>query len=174
MSLEIVQRSILDLDVDAIVNPANSDLMHGGGLAAVIARAAGLGLAADCEQIVTVRRLPVGSAVSTRAGDLPFKAVIHAVGPRWGDQEPEESERLLTDAHASSLDVLADLGFNSVAFPAISCGIFRFPVELAAPIALRAVSDAAGHGTRVVFALPDTDVFEAFFKAASDLGLVIT
>jgi O-acetyl-ADP-ribose deacetylase (regulator of RNase III) len=129
---------LLREQVDAIVNPANEGLAHGGGLAAIIARAAGPQLEDESR---AHPRVPTGEAGVTTAGDLPQRAVIHAVGPVWhgGDQrEPD----LLAGAHRSAIALADQRGFGSIAFPAISCGIFGYPVQLAAPVALAATARA--------------------------------
>ena len=172
----VAKSSIFDQRVDAIVNPANSRMMHTGGLAAVIARAAGpalvlqSGLRAGTSEMVAAtpdEPIPVGSAITTTAGKLPFKGVIHAVGPRYdGDQERCADKLAL--AHYSAIREASLAGWHSIAFPAVSCGIFGYPVELAAPVAVKSARDAARmYGVkRVVFCLTDDEHFRAFSRAA--------
>lgn len=150
------QGSILDAKVDVIVNPANSHLRHGGGLAKVIEDAArgrhkhpnGFSVDQYQDGHVMVQQwdrehkdhplVATGDATSTCPGLLPFKAVIHAVGPVWGGGSFFEDD-LLYSAHARAIDLAEELGVDSIAFPAISCGIFGFPVERAAAEAICAV-----------------------------------
>lgn len=136
--IEIVQGDLLEQDVDVIVNAANTHLEHMGGIAGTISRAGGPAIQRESRR---KRPIPTGDAVATTAGDLPFKAVVHAVGPIWGGGGAWEAN-LLRRAHMRSIGEAAKLEARSVGFPAISCGIFRYPVEQAAPIALSAISDA--------------------------------
>lgn len=135
--LEVIQGDITLLHVDAIVNAANEHLAHGGGVALAISRAAGPELQKESNQIAPV---PTGSAKATKGYDLPAKYVIHAVGPRWTGGESSE-EQLLASAYREALKVAADLGVKTIAFPSISTAIFGFPIQLAAPIAIKAIRD---------------------------------
>lgn len=139
--------------VDAIVNAANPALLPGGGVCGAIHRAGGPSIAAECR-----RRFPngiaTGEAVATTAGDLPARFVIHAVGPIFG-QEADPDARL-ADAYRNSLRVARDVGARSVAFPALSTGIYGFPPERAAPIVRRVMEAEAA----------DLDVVLVFFTAA--------
>jgi O-acetyl-ADP-ribose deacetylase len=137
--IELVEGDITRQRVDAIVNAANSELAHGGGVAAAIAQAAGPALARESAAHPPVA---VGSAAVTTAGDLPARWVIHAVGPVWrggGEGEPA----LLESAYRSALDVAARLGAGSIAFPSISTGIYGYPIESAAAVAIAALTDGA-------------------------------
>jgi O-acetyl-ADP-ribose deacetylase (regulator of RNase III) len=138
MTPELRSGSVLCATTDAIVNAANSRLIHAGGLARAIADAAGPALWAECELIAEV---PTGSAVATTAGNLAATWVIHAVGPVWEGGQRGESE-LLAGAYRSSLQVAVEIGARSIAFPSISTGIFGYPLELAAPVAIAAVREA--------------------------------
>jgi len=138
MNVEFISGSVVYATTDAIVNAANSRLMHAGGLARAIADAAGPALWAACDLIDEV---PTGSAVATTAGNLAATWVIHAVGPVWQGGHSGEAE-LLAGAYRSSLQVAAEIGARSVAFPSISTGIFGYPLELAAPVAITAVREA--------------------------------
>ena len=132
----MVRGSLLEQPVEAIVNAANGHLAHGGGVAGVIARAAGPALQQESDRIVAERGpLPTGSAVVTSAGRLPFKGVIHVVGPRQGEgDEQDKLVRGLTAAWGCALE----RGWTSVAFPAVSSGIFAVPLETCASAYLKA------------------------------------
>jgi O-acetyl-ADP-ribose deacetylase (regulator of RNase III) len=148
-AFEVVTGNLLAEPVDAIVNAANGHLAHGGGVAAAIARAAGPALEEEGDRIVAERgELPVGEAVVTTAGRLPFKGVIHAVGPHRG--VGQEEDRLARALEAAFLRA-HERGWASVSFPAVSSGIFAVPLETCARAYVRAV--------RAFFAThPDTSV----------------
>lgn len=134
---QIVVGDLLREPVDAIVNAANGHLAHGGGVAAAIARAAGRALEDDGDRIVAERReIPVGDAVATVAGRLPFKGVIHAVGP-WLGMGDEELK--LVRALTSAFTRAHERGWASVSFPAVSSGIFAVPLDVCARAYVRAV-----------------------------------
>ncbi len=128
--------------VDAVVNAANSSLMGGGGVDGAIHRAGGPAILEECRKIRAGKYkggLPAGEAVATTGGRLPARYVIHTVGPVWhggGSGEPE----ILARCYTRSLEVAEELGLSSVAFPAISTGVYGYPRELAASVAFRAVS----------------------------------
>jgi putative ATPase len=125
---ELVLGNLLEEPVDAIVNAANGHLAHGGGVAAAIARAAGPALTEEGDRIVTERgEIPVGEAVVTTAGELPFKGVIHTVGPHQG--VGREEERLEAALRAAFLRA-HEQGWASLSFPAVSSGIFAVPLEV--------------------------------------------
>jgi O-acetyl-ADP-ribose deacetylase len=135
--IELVQGDITAQDVDAIVNAANSSLSGGGGVDGAIHRAGGPQILAECRLL---GGCATGDAKATTAGRLSARWVIHAVGPVWHGGDGEEE--LLASAHRRSLEVAAELGARSVAFPAISTGVYGYPVELAAPVAIAAVKEA--------------------------------
>jgi len=139
--LRLMVGDITGLPVEAIVNAANSGLMGGGGVDGAIHRAGGPAILAECRKIVEERGpLPPGQAVITTGGHLPARWVIHTVGPVWhGGGQGED--RLLRDAYENSLRLAVEHGIRSVAFPSISTGAYRFPLERAAGIALAAVRD---------------------------------
>jgi O-acetyl-ADP-ribose deacetylase (regulator of RNase III) len=126
----VVRGDLLSQPVDAIVNAANGHLAHGGGVAGAISRSAGPALQAESDRLVAARGpFPTGSAVATGAGRLPFKAVIHAVGPRLGEGN---EEALLVQALLSAFRLARERGWESLAFPAVSSGIFAVPVGVCA------------------------------------------
>ena len=165
--LEIRRGSVVDAQVDAIVNAANSHLAHAGGLARAIAQAAGPELQRACDAIAEV---PTGTAVATPGGRLKARWVIHAVGPVWHGGDVGEPV-LLASAYRSAIEVAAQIGARSVAFPSISTGIFGYPLELAAPIAVASVRSAwAQHADQieaVAFHLFTEREYEAFSAAAA-------
>lgn len=142
-SLTIVTGDITKLAVDAIVNAANETLMGGGGVDGAIHAAAGPRLLESCRAIVQVQagvRCPVGEARITPGFDLPAKFVIHTVGPRWYGGRDGEAE-LLASCYRASLLLASQNGIRSIAFPAISTGIFGYPLAEAARVAIRACVD---------------------------------
>ena len=138
--LELVEGDITQQDTEAIVNAANSSLLGGGGVDGAIHRAAGPELLAECR---TLGGCPVGEARITRGYRLKAKYVIHAVGPIYRGT-PEDAE-LLASAHRYALRLASEHGITSVAFPAISTGAYGYPMEEAAPVALRTVVDYLRH-----------------------------
>jgi O-acetyl-ADP-ribose deacetylase len=169
--IELVIGDITEQEVDVVVNAANSSLLGGGGVDGAIHRKGGPEILADCRELRAGhygRGLKTGQAVATTAGRLPAKWVVHTVGPVWSDDEDRSA--LLADCHRNSLRVAAELGARTVAFPAISTGIYRWPVESAAKIALATVGetlDAAPGITSVRFVLFDERTHDVFAEAAS-------
>jgi O-acetyl-ADP-ribose deacetylase (regulator of RNase III) len=162
----LVDGDITVQDVDAIVNAANASLLGGGGVDGAIHRAGGPSILAECEEI---RRttfpdgLPTGRAVATGGGNLPARWVIHTVGPVYSASEDRSG--LLASCHTESLRVADELGAETVAFPAISTGVFGYPVEEASVVAIEAVRRAETTVGQVRFVLFGRPVFEAFGRA---------
>jgi O-acetyl-ADP-ribose deacetylase (regulator of RNase III) len=157
--LEILQGDITEIDTDAIVNAANSQLILGGGVAGAIRNKGGPSIQEECNQIGGTQ---VGGAVITGAGELQARHVIHAVGPKMGEGD-EDSK--LRDATLNSLRVADDHGLKSITFPAISTGIFGFPVDRCARIMLGNVREYLEGNTgiqRVVFCLFGEESFRIF------------
>ena len=155
---------ITTLTTAAIVNAANESLAPGGGVCGAIHRAAGPELARAC---AAIGRCPTGEARLTPGFGLPARCVIHAVGPVWRGGGAGEAE-LLASAYRSALRLAADHGLESLAFPAISTGIYGYPLELATPIAVSAVRAGTGAGSsveRVIFACFSPDVERAYREA---------
>jgi O-acetyl-ADP-ribose deacetylase (regulator of RNase III) len=153
--------------VDAIVNAANSSLYGGGGVDGAIHAAAGVELIEHCRELRRTRfpnGLPTGDAVATLGGDLAARWVIHTVGPKYWEH-PDGGAELLGRCHRNAIRVAAETGATSLAFPAISCGIYGWRPEAAAPIAIRAVRQALATNPsirRVLFVLFSKSSFEAF------------
>ncbi|MBW3564374.1 MAG: macro domain-containing protein [Acidobacteria bacterium] len=156
---------ITTLEVDAIVNAANTSLQHGGGVAGAISRAGGPVIQRESDAI---GRVPTGSAEATSAGNLAAKWVIHAVGPVWGDGDEEAK---LRSAVRSALDVAVRLGARTVAFPAISTGIYGYPKEKAAPVMLdeaKKVGERSGEIDEIIFCLFDRETLAIFEQAMKE------
>ena len=156
----MVRGNLLEEPVDAIVNAANGHLAHGGGVAGVISRAAGPELQLESDRLVAERGpFPTGSAVVTGAGKLPFKGVIHAVGPRFGEGDEEVK---LVQALTSAFQRARERGWQSVALPAVSAGIFAVPLDICARAYLKAARSSGLRNVRLC--LRDQPVIDAVLK----------
>jgi len=169
--LEVVVADITTLAVDAIVNAANTSLLGGGGVDGAIHRAAGRELLEECR---TLGGCATGSARITRGYKLPAKHVIHAVGPLWSGGKKNEPE-LLASCYRTALNLAAENGLHSIAFPAISTGVFRFPADLAARIAVGTVVSEISTNVReidrVVFCCFSQESADYHINAFAELGL---
>lgn len=167
-TIELVQGDITEQDTDAIVNAANSQLVLGGGVAGAIRRKGGPSIQQECDRKAPV---PVGGAVLTGAGNLKARYVIHAVGPRMGEGD---EDRKLRQAALNSLKVADIHRLQSIAFCAISTGIFGYPIDRCARILLRTARDFLQDNPqtslqRVVFCLFDRPAYDAFAAALKEL-----
>lgn len=163
MPIKVVQGDITKMEVDVIVNAANTGLRGGGGVDGAIHKAGGPGIMKECQEI---GGCPTGRAVMTTAGNLPQKKVIHAVGPVWhGGKENEEE--LLFSAYKESLELAQKNNFKSIAFPNISTGVYGYPKGRAAEVALKAVKEFAAKqpNIEIVFVCFDGENY-ALYKNA--------
>ncbi len=168
-TIEVVQGDITKESVDAIVNAANSGLRGGGGVDGAIHRAGGPAIMDECRKL---GGCDTGDAKVTTGGNLPAKHVIHAVGPVYRDGKHGEPE-LLASCYRRSLEVAAENGARTVAFPAISCGVYGYPIPEAARIAVDTVSEfLKGHDSidSVRFVLFTNDVLDAFRNALESIA----
>lgn len=136
MKIELIKGDLTKIQVDAIINAANSSLLGGGGVDGAIHRAGGPQILEECRVIRNRQgKCNTGEAVVTNAGNLPANYVIHTVGPVWNGNEEKES-KLLANCYHNSLKLAESLGVKTIAFPNISTGVYRFPKELAGKIAI--------------------------------------
>ncbi|MGW0251759.1 O-acetyl-ADP-ribose deacetylase [Nocardia goodfellowii] len=163
VSLVLVRGDITGQSVDAIVNAANSSLLGGGGVDGAIHRRGGPEILAECRALRASRYgkgLKTGQAVATTAGELDARWVIHTVGPVWS--ATEDRSALLASCYRESLRVADELGARTVAFPAISTGIYRWPLDDGARIAVETVRATATRVSEVRFVLFDENAYSAF------------
>ena len=167
VTLALLQGNIVEVQADAIVNAANSGLRGGGGVDGAIHRAGGPTIMEECRKI---GGCPTGSAVATSAGRLPARYVFHAVGPIYSGTA--EDEKLLASAYQSCLDLAEQQGIKSIAFPSLSTGVYGYPLDEAAPIALRTIVQHIQKPTSlqdITVVLFGDEAFRAFEKALKDI-----
>lgn len=172
MDVTLVCGDITTQHVDAVVNAANRSLLGGGGVDGAIHRRGGPAILAECRELrrtVHPDGLPVGRAVATGAGNLPARWVVHTVGPVWTVRE--DRSPLLRSCYVESLRVADSLGARTVAFPAVSTGVYGWPLDDGARQALTAVSSTDTAATEARFVLFGPEAFDAFRRAAADLGI---
>lgn len=171
--VKIIMGDITEQETEAIVNAANSGLMGGGGVDGAIHRAGGPQILAECKEIRARQGpLPTGRAVITSGGRLKAHYVIHTVGPVWSGGNRNEDE-LLRSAYRSSLTLASERGIRSISFPSISTGIYSFPVDRAARLALREVRDFVKNQPgfeEVRFVLFSAPVLQEFETAWEEIG----
>ncbi|MFD6351579.1 O-acetyl-ADP-ribose deacetylase [Nocardia tengchongensis] len=166
VELVLVRGDITEQDVDAVVNAANSSLLGGGGVDGAIHRKGGPAILAACRELRASqygKGLATGQAVATAGGNLPARWVIHTVGPVWSAQD--DRSELLASCYRESLRVADELGARTVAFPAISTGIFGWPMDDGARIALETVRAADTAVREVRFVLFSQDAYDSFAGA---------
>jgi len=171
MKITFVQGDITEQDVDAIVNAANHTLLGGGGVDGAIHRRGGPEILAECQNLrqeMYPDGLPTGQAVATTAGRLKARWVIHTVGPTYAASK--DKSQLLADCFRNSLAVADQLGAGTVAFPAISTGVYRWPVDDAARIALETVRATETRVAEVKFVLFDQRAYDAFTAQVAGEG----
>jgi O-acetyl-ADP-ribose deacetylase (regulator of RNase III) len=171
MKITFVQGDITEQDVEAIVNAANHTLLGGGGVDGAIHRRGGPEILAECQKLRQEKYpdgLPTGQAVATTAGRLKARWVIHTVGPTYATSK--DKSQLLADCFRNSLAVADQLGAVTVAFPAISTGVYRWPLDDAARIALETVRATETQVEEVRFVLFDQRAYDAFTAQAASEG----
>ncbi|GAA2388481.1 O-acetyl-ADP-ribose deacetylase [Nonomuraea africana] len=169
MRITLVQGDITEQDVDAVVNAANSSLMGGGGVDGAIHRRGGPAILDECRRLRASKYgkgLPTGQAVATTAGNLPARWVIHTVGPVYS--AGEDRSALLASCYRESLKVADSLGAATVAFPAISAGLYGWPIDDAARVAVTTVKAADTSVAEVRFVLFTEDALAAFQRAVGE------
>lgn len=165
MKIELIKGDITKIETDAIVNAANTSLLGGGGVDGAIHRAGGSTILDECVKIRNRQGgCAVGEAVITTAGKLPAKFVIHTVGPVWNGGKSDEVQ-LLTNAYRNSLLVAEANGVKSLAFPNISTGIYKFPKDMAAQIAVEIVKDFKSTSIgKIIFVCFDNENYNLYAK----------
>lgn len=171
--IELIKGDITKIAIDAIVNAANSSLLGGGGVDGAIHRSGGAAILEDCRKIVARQGgCKTGEAVITTAGNLPAKYVIHTVGPVWNEGKKNEDE-LLKNCYVNSLRLAVENNCKSIAFPNISTGIYKFPKDRAASIAIKSTYDFLSvykQINKVTFVCFDEDNFNEIEKALKNIN----
>lgn len=162
MEIELIRGDITKIRCDAIVNAANSSLLGGGGVDGAIHRAGGKKILEECIKIRDRQGgCKVGEAVITTAGNLPAKYVIHTVGPRWNNGESQEEEKLKS-CYVNCLSIAEDYQLRTIAFPNISTGIYKFPKEKAARIAINAIKEYPISLDKLIFVCFDEENYSLY------------
>ncbi|NLW55573.1 MAG: O-acetyl-ADP-ribose deacetylase [Firmicutes bacterium] len=173
--VQVIQGDITKVEVDAIVNAANRSLLGGGGVDGAIHRAGGPEILEECQKIREEQGgCPTGEAVITTAGRLPAKFVIHTVGPVWQDGHKDEP-RLLANCYRNSLALAVQNAVRTIAFPNVSTGVYRFPKELAAEIALQTVAAFLKDEQqieKVIFVCFDRENYELYQRKIGELNTI--
>ena len=168
--IEIIQADITTLELDAIVNAANNSLLGGGGVDGAIHRAAGTELLEECRLL---NGCPTGEAKITKGYKLPAKYVIHTVGPIWQDGKQNEA-KLLASCYFSCLQLAVENKIKSIAFPAISCGVYGYPLEEACHIALESTLNFINSNDdleKIIFVSFNSRVYQIYLEATRKIGL---
>lgn len=170
MTISIIKGNIVSAEVDAIVNAANPMMLGGGGVDGAIHNAAGPKLLEECRKVKAVDgvRCPFGEARITLAGDLPSKFVIHTAGPIYHNED--EPHKVLESSYRQALQLALANGCRSIAFPAISCGVYGYPAEEAAAIALDVCSRSEYSEMDISFYLFGTSMYEVWTEASQRIG----
>lgn len=173
IQIELIQGDITKADVDAVVNAANKELIGGGGVDGAIRRAGGEDVVKECDEIRAAQGgCPTGTAVITTGGNLPANHIIHTAGPVWQGGNHEES-KLLSSCYKESLLLAAEIGIDSIAFPSISTGIYGYPTEKAANVALQTILELSENTskipTTIQFILFDDSTYNCYEDALSIL-----
>ena len=170
MKIEVVKGDITKIEADAIVNAANTSLLGGGGVDGAIHKAGGKEILEECIKIRNRQGgCKVGEAVITSAGKLKAKKVIHTVGPRWNNEKSNESEKL-ANCYTNSLKLATQNNLQTIAFPNISTGIYRFPKSLAAEIAIKTVKEnTLDEIIKVIFVCYDDENYSIYKKQLKNI-----
>ena len=166
--LQIIKGDITTLKVDAIVNAANTSLLGGGGVDGAIHRVAGVELQKECSNL---GGCPTGGAKITKGFHLPAKYVIHTVGPVWHGGKSKEG-KLLANCYKNSLELAVKHNLHTIAFPAISTGVYRFPIEKAAMIAIQEIKNFLNTNSlmqKIILVCFNDEIYQAYLKAVKEI-----